>query len=194
MKTLNDFVDISGRRLMRMPRRPDRSWLFSDVRVMNFFSCADNLLTSLDGSPTEVLNDFYCHENELTSFSGIPKMIGGALIADTNKITSLANLFGVRISGGIDVSNNELRSLEGSPEIVHGTFNCENNQLRNLIGAPAVIYKDFYCSFNLLTSLEGCPKKVHGNFYCTNNPVRFKPSEIRRICQVRGRIFVHDHI
>ena len=50
----------------------------------------------------------------------------------------------------IDVSNEDLESLEGSPKKVIGYFWCDNNKN--------------------LESLEGAPEYIGGNFYCYNCP------------------------
>ena len=49
---------------------------------------------------------------------------------------------------------------------------------------------NFYCSNNNLTSLEGSPKTVGGNFYCSNNTKEFTEEEVRKYCDVKGRILI----
>jgi hypothetical protein len=65
--------------------------------------------------------------------------------------------------------NNQLTSLEGSPQSVGGDFYCSRNQLKTLEGCPKSIGRHFYCQNNQLISLEGCPKSVGEGFYCQNN-------------------------
>lgn len=74
------------------------------------------------------------------------------------------------VDGYFDISNNELTSLEGSPESVIKDFNCSSNKLGSLFGGP---YKvgDFDCSKNELSSLSYCPKEVDGSFDCSDNKI-----------------------
>ena len=64
--------------------------------------------------------------------------------------------------------DNQITSLEGSPEIVGKTYDCSINKLSNLKGITQNIGDNLYCNNNLLTSLEGTPNKVY-NFMCSNN-------------------------
>ena len=58
-----------------------------------------------------------------------------------------------KITGGFDVSELGLKTLEGCPEET-GIFNCSQNLLDSLEFGPAKA-KDYYCSNNYLNSLEG---------------------------------------
>ena len=44
--------------------------------VGGWFNCINNNLTSLEGSPHTVGKSFYCYHNDLTSLEGIPKTVG----------------------------------------------------------------------------------------------------------------------
>ena len=116
--------------------------------VSAYFSCNNNLLTSLVGAP-QTVSSFSCENNRLTSLKGAPQSVDGDFYCHNNLLTS----------------------LEGAPRIVGSSFSCENNRLTSLEGAPQSVDGDFYCHNNLLTSLEGAPQKVSGGFYCHNNPV-----------------------
>jgi len=72
------------------------------------------------------------------------------------------------VDGIFDISNNSLKSLEGSPQSVSKDFICSSNNLTSLLGAP---YKvgSFDCSNNKLTSLSYAPKEVDGYFDCHSN-------------------------
>ena len=86
-------------------------------------------------------------------------------------LTELPLKFG-KVSGYFDCSNNELTSLEGSPNKVGevgGDFYCYNNKLTNLEGSPSEVGGHFYCQGNELTSLEGSPGEVGGYFSCYSN-------------------------
>ena len=45
-------------------------------KVNGNFSCSNNSLTNLVGSPIEVNGGFYCYNNQLTSLIGCPKYVG----------------------------------------------------------------------------------------------------------------------
>jgi hypothetical protein len=101
----------------------------------------DTDLVDVDGS-------FVCVNEGLTDFKGIK--------------------FG-KISGYFDCHDNQLTSLEGSPEKVGGSFHCYSNQLTSLNGAPESVGSNFLCMNNQLTSLAGSPKEVGLNFSCSRN-------------------------
>ena len=48
----------------------------------------------------------------------------------------------------------------------------------------------FWCNNNQLTSLEGSPEKVGGDFYCYNNPGKFTKEDVRKVCNVKGGIYI----
>ena len=73
------------------------------------------------------------------------------------------------VGGDFDCSNNELKTLEGSPQTVGGSFNCYRNNLKTLKGCPQTVDGDFNCSKNELETLEGSPQKVGGYFNCRGN-------------------------
>ena len=77
--------------------------------------------------------------------------------------------FGV-INGNFNCNDDNLKSLEGSPEIIKGDFLCEYNQLTSLKGSPKEC-KNFYCSYNSLTSLKGSPKECE-IFDCSENQLK----------------------
>ena len=84
--------------------------LFSNLpirfgKVNGFFSCKENMMTHLKGSPSYVSGDFYCAENNLVTLKGAPKYVGG----------------------DFNCHDNDLKTLEGLGE-VHGDFYCHNNK------------------------------------------------------------------
>ncbi len=80
------------------------------------------------------------------------------------------------VNGYFDISNNNLKNLDGSPELVMKDFNCSHNKLESLLGAPMKV-GDFDCSHNELKNLSYCPKEVLGFFNCSfNNIVSIKGS------------------
>lgn len=113
--------------------------------VTGIFTCSNNFLTSLEGSPKEV-GTFICEHNKLTSLEGGPNKV------DIN----------------FNCSHNQLISLKGAPEYVGSSFYCYANQLTSLEGGPKRVGNDYNCSHNQLVSLKGCPDEL-GNLYCSTN-------------------------
>jgi len=133
-------LDISAKGLTRLPN-------LSSVKVLGYFSCHDNQLTSLKGAPRSVGGNFYCSFNQLTSLEHAPQTVGGHFFC----------------------SFNQLPSLEHAPQTVGGNFVCSINQLTSLEHAPQTVGGHFFCSYNQLTSLEHAPHTVGGSFDCHNN-------------------------
>jgi hypothetical protein len=101
---------------------------FKGVRfgvVRAYFSCEDNRLTSLEGSPQEA-EGFYCDDNQLTSLVGSPKRVGLDFFCNNNQLTSLEGA-PQEIGSDFNCSNNQLTSLEGAPQKIGGMFKCVNN-------------------------------------------------------------------
>jgi hypothetical protein len=129
---------------------------------------SDQKLKKIPWKFNKVTGDFYCYYNQLTSLEGCPKEVGG----------------------GFSCHYNQLTSLEGCPKEVGGHFYCHNNQLTSLEGCPKEVGGHFSCSYNQLTSLEGCPKEVGRDFCCHNNKKEFSKEEVKRVCKVKGIIYV----
>ena len=51
---------------------------------------------------------------------------------------------------------------------VYESFNCSNNNLKTLDGSPREVGRDFTCINNPLISLEGAPLEVEWYFVCSN--------------------------
>ena len=75
------------------------------------------------------------------------------------------------------------------PEYVSGDFSCSYNKLTSLEGAPEYVGGDFYCIDNDLTSLRGAPEYVKGDFYCLSNSTQFTREDVRKVCDVKGKIY-----
>ena len=141
-----------------------------NINITGHFDCTHNKLTSLKGAPESVGGGFYCSSNNLTSLEGAPERVGG----------------------DFDCSSNNLTSLEGAPERVGGSFYCGGNKLTSLKDAPERVGGSFGCSGNILTSLEGAPERISGDFHCSSqrNGVKFSKEDVRKVSNVKGRIFV----
>jgi len=83
--------------------------------------------------------------------------------------------FNLTTEKNVNVSKQELTSLEGSPNKVNDTFDCSYNNLVTLEGGPEIVGNDFFCMYNNLTSLEGAPEKIGGSFDCRGN-TNLKPA------------------
>ena len=179
----NGNINLSEQNLTKLPVN------FSKLKGINNFYCSNNQLTSLEGAPKEVGGDFYCSNNQLTSLEGAPKEVGRNFYCSNNQLTSLEGA-PKEVGGDFFCYKNQLTSLEGAPKEVGGDFDCYNNQLTSLEGAPKEVGRDFYCSYNQLTSLEGAPKEVGRDFDCSNNKVKFTRNDVKKVCNVKGKIFV----
>lgn len=75
------------------------------------------------------------------------------------------------VSGNFNISQNNLDTLDGSPEHVGGDFYCYENILTSLKYSPKYVGKYFHCSENKLTSLEYSPEHVGGRFMFYDNDI-----------------------
>ena len=74
-----------------------------------------------------------------------------------------------KVNGSVDIYSKKLKSLEGVPEEVGGSFYCSNTKITSLKGAPEKVGGDFNCSdCELLESLEGAPNTIGGSFNCSD--------------------------
>ena len=139
-------------------------------KVSGDFTCNNNPLTSLAGSPQEVGGRFICNNTLIENLEGLPQKVGSGIYSLThNKLTSLKGL--PDKAKAVLCRNNRLTSLEGSPREIEFNFQCQSNYLKNLIGAPQKVGFWFVCSKQNegLTSLEGAPREVGGGFDCSQN-------------------------
>ena len=126
-------------------------------------------LTRLPVKFNKVGGHFWCsHNPPLTTLEGSPRSVGGGFVC----------------------SNNQLTTLEGSPRSVVEDFVCSENQLTTLEGAPRSVGGGFSCYDNHLTTLEGAPRSVGGSFRCYNNKKKFTKEDVRKVCDVKGKIYV----
>jgi len=97
--------------------------------------------------------------------------VDGDVNLDNRGLDKLPLKFG-KVSGNFDCSDNDLITLEGSPQSVRGYFICSNNKLETLEGCPQSVGWGFYCYSNNLISLEGGPQSVGGYFNCIFNQLK----------------------
>lgn len=88
MKMTKYFINMSFQNLTHIPEK--YLW-FKEVAE---FSCDDNYLTSLIGSPEKTIHatlaygDFYCDDNLLNSLYGCSKIVSGYLGCSNNRLFS----------------------------------------------------------------------------------------------------------
>ena len=70
---------------------------------------------------------------------------------------------------GIRISGLQLTELPDLSSVEVGLFDCSDNNLKSLIGSPKVVHGDFHCNGNQLMSFESTTYQI-GTLYCHNNP------------------------
>ena len=101
-------------------------------KVSGYFSCGDNQLKSLEGSPLSVGGHFNCSFNQLKSLSGAPLSVGGYFSCSYNQLNSLSGISG-RISGGIYCHSNQLRDVKGVKDGWLGEFSVYGNPVHEIL-------------------------------------------------------------
>jgi len=91
--------------------------------------------------------------------------------------------------GSLSLSDSDIDSLEGSPEIFRGDYNMSGNDLVNLEFAPKEIYGNAIFEDNLINSLKGSLVTVIGNLNLSNNYLKDFKGDIRK---VTGNLFLKD--
>jgi len=94
------------------------------------------------------------------------------------------------VDGDVDLSTMNWTKLPVKFGTVGEDFWCNHNQLTSLEGGPETVDGSFYCSYNQLTSLEGSPETVGGDFDCRRNKKKFTVEEVKKVCNVKGKIYV----
>ncbi len=123
-------IDVDGNVNLTMFKLRELPLKFN--KVNGWFSCSNNLLTSLEGCPKEVGGDFFCSRNNLTSLKGCPIVVGG----------------------GFNCSDNRITDLQGIPSGINGRLNCRNNNLTTLKGSPMIIYDSLTLQENPLSIID----------------------------------------
>lgn len=134
----------------------------------DYIEIKSNSLKSLEGGPRVVTGYFFAINCSLTNLEHLPVEIRRDFNVSNNQITTLVGMKNTTFGTAIDVSQNKLTSLDGTPSEVHGSFYCVGNQLTTLEDGPRAVHGQFKCGENKLTSLKGAPK-VLSAFICNNN-------------------------
>jgi len=114
--------------------------------------------------------DVWLYDKELTLIPLNFNIVNGYFECGDNYLTSLKGC-PVRVGNGFYCYNNQLTSLQYSPQYVEsGNFSCHGNKIESLQYCTELIRSNFYCYDNKLTSLEHHPT-VYGEFYCNYNQI-----------------------
>lgn len=129
------------------------------------------------------------HANGSISHSDLSKASGMAFR------DPIDDFMGVKFSssnGHCSLGGNNLTSLEGTPDKVHGSFSCENNKLETLAGGPKYVKGGYNCSGNRLTNLEGIADEIGANIDARRNPIESLKGLVLRdvLWQVKSVIWV----
>lgn len=105
------------------------------------------------------------------------------------------DFMGVKFSssnGSCTLNGNNLTSLEGTPDKVHGGFSCNKNKLETLLGGPKIVKYGYSCNNNKLVNLEGIADEIGEYLDATGNPIISLKGLMLRdvIWQVKGFIRV----
>lgn len=130
------------------------------------FSCNDNELISLKGSPHTVNGFFNCSYNNLNNLKGGPHTVNGVF----------------------DCSENRLISLVGGPTFVSDTYYCDYNNINDLLGIPEKLTNGLYCRHNTLKNLQNGPKYLSFAMYLTSN--KLKTIDIKHLPMFLGDVHI----
>lgn len=205
-KTLRGLTGVYNKIHIQEGAMKDLSSFEEGLYIKNSLYLYDLSITSLKGLPSEMscrISISKC--NQLTTLAGGVKIISNASFDLTN-IKGLKDLTGIPQATSYSIYNCDITSLKGMPEKATSIYLADCKSLKSLEGLPSDIQnisigglklKDltgcpeevegYFSMSNMyeLESLKGCPKKVGGNFYGTP---RFTKSEVRAICDVKGRL------
>ena len=102
----------------------------------------------------------------------------------------------IDVEGDVDLRDKRLTKLPLKFNHVSGGFYCYNNQLVTLEGSPQSVGSHFYCGNNQLTTLEGGPKSVGGGFYCQlafYKDLDMESSEYRPISEIKEELTAFEN-
>jgi hypothetical protein len=108
-------VDVEGKVLAKFMKQMPVQF----GTVTGTFTCSENRLESLVGSPHTVGKDFGCGKNRLTSLEGGPRSVGGGFWCANNQLMSLVGAPD-RVGSSLQINGNPLKSLDGMPVELKG--------------------------------------------------------------------------
>jgi len=122
--------------------------------VLEYLSCYNNALTSLDVSKNTTLTTLVCDGNALSSLDISKNLELQYLFCSSNKLTSL-NISEATALEGLLCSSNYLTNLDISRNIALKWIICSENSLASLDVSKNAALEELHCSDNKLTSLTG---------------------------------------
>ena len=160
-----------------------------DFTALNYLSCFDNQLISLDVTNNAALIQLNCSGNQLTSLDVSNNPALDFLSCNTNQLTSLNisqntalteldcidnQLTSLDLSNNAALTNlklqtNQLTSLDVSQNTNLTFLNCINNQLTSLDVSNNTALTYLTCRFNQLTSLDISQNTALTALDCINN-------------------------
>jgi hypothetical protein len=114
-----------------------------------------------------VFGDFHAAETKLITMRGFPKKIGGYF----------------------QTSHNNFKNLDYLPQKIllkyknksgYG-YGLSNNNLRSMVGLPEILDCNLWVYGNKFKTLEGLPKEIKGNLFIDE---RFSREKIQAVCKV----------
>jgi hypothetical protein len=142
---------------------------FQFGRVKGNFNATMGKLRSLKGTPLAVLAQFDVSYNPITSLDYAPLFVGAEFLAHHCEIKDITNLNQSQILGLINLCNNQISSLEGSPQHVNGAFFIGHNPLISLVGGPKRVAL-YSCEDCQITHLDGLALEIT-ELNIKNNPI-----------------------
>lgn len=127
----------------------------------------DHTIYNVDG------NLVWCDKNNLTSLEGCPDIGSETMFSCSHNMLKTLEGGPKSVAGSYYCGYNRLTSLEGGPTSVGRIFDCTANQLTSLEHAPSIVGMDFICNFNNITSLVGVDDIFSslGSFRGDTNPI-----------------------
>jgi hypothetical protein len=128
----------------------------------------DGKSTPKDQSAVKTILDFF-QIKRYTINSDLSVDVKGDVELSFHKWLKVIPVQFKNVTGDFKCVDNNIMSLQGSPQKVGGNFNCSDNNLTDLEGSPKEVGGYFFCFGNNLSTLDGSPQKVGRNFNCSNN-------------------------
>lgn len=107
--------------------------------------------------------------------------------AELKERTTLLPLRFGKVTGDFDVSDNELKDLEGCPSHVGGSFNCSSNRIESLKGGPTSA-KKYLCANNFIHSIEDIAKDSE-EYVLSGNNIESLPKLPQ---EIKGSLYLHE--
>ena len=137
--------------------------------INGYFICGGNQLNDLQYGPKIVKGDYSCWENHITTLDYLPEIVEGNFDISDNDLSKadLSRLNSITIGADLTLTRCNLKSLNGVPKKIYGSFECSNNHFKDFTGGPEFVYGNFICyDCNKLESIKGLPKFIKEDLSC----------------------------